>query len=81
MACRSGALGLIDSTSHIRVARPSRDLASAGRFYTDGLGLEVLWRTTERTPGKHDLLMAGPPGGSWHFDSPTPAASPASARA
>ncbi|MER5853940.1 VOC family protein [Streptomyces sp. NPDC002012] len=68
MACRSGALGVIESTSHIRVARPSRDLASAERFYTDGLGLEVLWRTTERTPGEHDLLMVGPPGGSWHFE-------------
>lgn len=31
-----------DSTPHLRVARPSRDLAAATRFYTHGLGLEVL---------------------------------------
>jgi catechol 2,3-dioxygenase-like lactoylglutathione lyase family enzyme len=53
---------------HVRVARPTRDLAAAERFYVDGLGLEVQWRTTERVPGKHDLLMVGPAGGSWHFE-------------
>ncbi|OIJ69782.1 VOC family protein [Streptomyces mangrovisoli] len=59
---------MIDSTAHVRVARPSRDLAAAERFYVEGLGLDVLWRTTERVPGEHDLLMVGPPGGSWHFE-------------
>ncbi|MFI9045576.1 VOC family protein [Streptomyces sp. NPDC053427] len=68
MACRSRGRGVIDSTTHIRVARPSRDLGAAERFYVDGLGLDVLWRTTERVPGGHDLLMVGPPGGSWHFE-------------
>ncbi|MFH9609145.1 VOC family protein [Streptomyces sp. NPDC017448] len=59
---------MIDATTPIRVARPSRDLAAAERFYTEGLGLTVLWRTTERVPGHHDLLMVGPPGGTWHFE-------------
>jgi catechol 2,3-dioxygenase-like lactoylglutathione lyase family enzyme len=59
---------VINSTTHVRVARPSRDLAAAERFYVDGLGLDVLWRTTERVPGEHDLLMVGPPGASWHFE-------------
>ncbi|MFF6784201.1 VOC family protein [Streptomyces sp. NPDC012510] len=59
---------MIDSTTHVRVARPSRDLAAAERFYVDGLGLDVLWGTTERVPGEHDLLMVGPPGASWHFE-------------
>ncbi|MFD4945488.1 VOC family protein [Streptomyces sp. NPDC058239] len=59
---------MIDSTTPIRVARPSRDLAAAERFYRDGLGLTVLWRTTERVPGEHDLLMLGPTGGTWHFE-------------
>ncbi|GAA1391515.1 VOC family protein [Kitasatospora putterlickiae] len=59
---------MIDSTTHIRVARPSRDLAAAERFYADGLGLTVLWRSTERAPGEHDLLMVGPSGGGWHFE-------------
>ncbi len=59
---------MIDSTAHVRVARPSLDLAAAERFYVDGLGLTVLWRTTERASGEHDLLMVGPTGGAWHFE-------------
>ena len=59
---------MIDPKAPIRIARPSRDLAAAERFYVDGLGLDVLWRTTERVPGEHDLLMVGPHGGAWHFE-------------
>ncbi|WP_055604030.1 VOC family protein [Streptomyces aureus] len=59
---------IIDARTHVRVARPTRDLAAAERFYVDGLGLEVQWRTTERVSGKHDLLMVGPGGGGWHFE-------------
>ncbi|MEU7296798.1 VOC family protein [Streptomyces exfoliatus] len=59
---------IIDARTHVRVARPSRDLAAAERFYVDGLGLDVLWRSTERVPGEHDLLMVGPKDGGWHFE-------------
>ncbi|MFJ9952332.1 VOC family protein [Kitasatospora sp. NPDC091207] len=59
---------MINSTMRVRLARPSRNLAAAERFYVDGLGLDILWRTTERVPGEHDLLMVGPAGGSWHFE-------------
>ncbi|MEU8527149.1 MULTISPECIES: VOC family protein [Streptomyces] len=59
---------MIDKTTHIRVARPSRDLAAAERFYVDGLGLVVQWRSTKDTPGEHDLLMVGPADGGWHFE-------------
>ncbi|MGW2325223.1 VOC family protein [Streptomyces sp. NPDC001700] len=59
---------MIGSTTHVRVARPSRDLAAAERFYVHGLGLDVLWRTTGRVPGEHDLLMVGLKGASWHFE-------------
>ncbi|MGW4897085.1 VOC family protein [Kitasatospora sp. NPDC004240] len=59
---------MISTGTHIRVARPSRDLAAAERFYVGALGLEVLWRSTERVPGEHDLLMVGPAGGAWHFE-------------
>ncbi|CAM5590272.1 VOC family protein [Streptomyces tanashiensis] len=59
---------IIDAQTRVRVARPSRDLAAAERFYVDGLGLDVQWRSTERVPGEHDLLMVGPADGSWHFE-------------
>ncbi|MEU7074156.1 VOC family protein [Streptomyces narbonensis] len=59
---------IINAQTHVRIARPSRDLAAAERFYVDGLGLDVQWRTTSREPGKHDLLMVGPAGGGWHFE-------------
>ncbi|MFD8640577.1 VOC family protein [Streptomyces zaomyceticus] len=59
---------IINAQTRVRIARPSRDLAAAERFYVDGLGLEVRWRSTERVSGKHDLLMVGPEDGSWHFE-------------
>ncbi|GAA2276910.1 hypothetical protein GCM10010415_51080 [Streptomyces atrovirens] len=58
----------VGGTTHVRIARPSRDLAAAERFYVEGLGLRVLWRTTARVPGEHDLLMVGPPDAAWHFE-------------
>ncbi|MFJ9822006.1 VOC family protein [Streptomyces sp. NPDC101151] len=63
-----GEFHMINSSTQIRMARPSRDLAAAERFYVEGLGLDVLWRTTERVSGEHDLLMVGPPAGTWHFE-------------
>ncbi|WP_406293872.1 VOC family protein [Embleya sp. NBC_00888] len=59
---------MISTDTHVRIARPSRDLAAAERFYVEGLGLEVLWRTTERVSGEWDLVMVGLPGGGWHFE-------------
>ncbi|WP_033213819.1 VOC family protein [Kitasatospora phosalacinea] len=59
---------MIGPATHVRHARPSRDLAAAERFWTEGLGLSVLWRTVERVPGEHDLVMVGFPGGGWHFE-------------
>ncbi|MEE1813249.1 VOC family protein [Streptomyces sp. BE133] len=55
--------------THIRIARPSRDLAAAERFWADGLGLNVLYRAdAEREPGTHDLLMLGHPDAPWHLE-------------
>ncbi|MEU9417699.1 VOC family protein [Streptomyces sp. NPDC051000] len=59
---------MIDSRTHVRVARPSLDLDAAERFYVDGLGLDVLWRTSGHVSGEHDLVMVGPAGGGWHFE-------------
>ncbi|WP_026212469.1 VOC family protein [Longispora albida] len=54
--------------NHVRIARPSRDLAAARRFYVDGLGLSVLYSAAAGGPGEHDVLMVGWPGGTWHFE-------------
>jgi catechol 2,3-dioxygenase-like lactoylglutathione lyase family enzyme len=54
--------------SHLRIARPSRDLQAAERFWVDGLGLEVLFRTGESAEGGHALLMAGWPAAAWHLE-------------
>ncbi|MFS4091548.1 VOC family protein [Streptomyces sp. AF1A] len=59
---------MIGAAVPVRIARPSRDLAAAERFYVEGLGLRVLWRATAGAPGEHDLLMVGPPGAAWHFE-------------
>lgn len=53
--------------SHLRLARPTHDIAAAERFWIDGLGLDVLWRTTPGDDG-HALLMAGWPGAGWHLE-------------
>ena len=66
--------------SHLRIARPSRDLQASERFWVDGLGLHVLFRTGPSAEGGHALLMAGWPGAAWHLefvgdpDGDTPAA-------
>lgn len=52
----------------LRIARPTRDLAAAERFWLDGVGLDVLWRTADPSPGEHRLTMVGVPGGSWHLE-------------
>jgi catechol 2,3-dioxygenase-like lactoylglutathione lyase family enzyme len=54
--------------SHLRVARPSRDLRAAERFWVEGLGLEVLLRLDESAEGEHALLMVGWPGAAWHLE-------------
>ncbi|MDT0444314.1 VOC family protein [Streptomyces johnsoniae] len=55
--------------SHIRIARPSRDLVAAEHFWVSGLGLSVLFRAeSEGGPDEHDLLMVGWPDASWHLE-------------
>jgi catechol 2,3-dioxygenase-like lactoylglutathione lyase family enzyme len=54
--------------SHLRVARPSRDLAAAERFWVGGLGLSVLYRAEDSAEGGHALLMMGWPGAAWHLE-------------
>ncbi|OAH12484.1 VOC family protein [Streptomyces jeddahensis] len=55
--------------SRIRIARPSRDLAAAERFWTRGVGLSVLYRAESGgVSGEHDLLMLGHAEASWHLE-------------
>ncbi len=55
-------------SSHLRIARPSRDLDRAERFWIDGLGLDVLYRTGSDAEGGHALLMLGWPQAAWHLE-------------
>lgn len=68
------------STSHVRIARPTADLAAAERFWIDGVGFTILWRTGEEVEGGHALTMVGPPGGAWHLELVADAQSAAGAR-
>ena len=54
--------------SHLRIARPARDLAAAERFWVEGLGLDVLFRLDDTAEGGHALLMAGWPDAAWHLE-------------
>jgi catechol 2,3-dioxygenase-like lactoylglutathione lyase family enzyme len=59
----------VGGQAHVRIARPSRDLTAAERFWTDGLGLSVLYRHDgDGTPGDHSLLMVGWPDAGWHLE-------------
>lgn len=59
---------MIDPRAHVRIARPSRDLAAAERFYVDGLGFDVLGRGRGTSEGERDLLMVGWRGAAWHVE-------------
>ncbi|GGO40054.1 MULTISPECIES: VOC family protein [Streptomyces] len=71
----------VNGQSHIRIARPSRDLAAAERFWVDGLGLDVVYRHEEGDgPGGHALLMVGWPDASWHLELVHESAAPVEPR-
>jgi catechol 2,3-dioxygenase-like lactoylglutathione lyase family enzyme len=60
----------IDARTRLRIARPCADLAASERFWTEGLGADVLWRTDpgELRDGEHALVMVGWPGAAWHLE-------------
>ncbi|HEY1379199.1 MAG TPA: VOC family protein [Gemmataceae bacterium] len=53
-------------TAHLRVARPTNDLAAVLRFYRDGLGLDVLYEFTDHDG--FDGVMLGRPGAAYHLE-------------
>jgi hypothetical protein len=55
-------------SSHLRIARPSRSLARAERFWVGGLNLEVQYRAGADAEGGHALLMLGWPQAAWHLE-------------
>ena len=57
---------LVTPQSSIRIARPSRSLEAAVRFWVEGVGLGVLWQTGPEAKGGHALVMLGLEGASWH---------------
>src|SRR5688500_2624495 len=52
--------------AHLRVARPTNDLAALVDFYRDGLGLSVLYEF-ENHAG-FDGVMLGPRGAGYHLE-------------
>lgn len=52
--------------AHLRVARPTDDLAAVVRFYRDGLGLDVL--SEFRDHDGFDGVMLGRPGAAYHLE-------------
>src|ERR1700678_2324261 len=58
-----------DGRAHVRIARPTRDIVAAERFWISGLGLRELFRKiADGTPDGHDLLMVGWPDAGWHLE-------------
>lgn len=58
----------IPATATLRLARPTADLPALERFWVDGIGLSVLWRTDGAPSEGHELLMVGPAGAGWHLE-------------
>src|SRR5437016_2420140 len=58
----STALG----AAHLRVARPTDDLAAVVRFYRDGLGLEALGQFQDHDG--FDGVILGHPGAAYHLE-------------
>lgn len=52
--------------AHLRIARPSDDLAAVVRFYRDGLGFTVL--TEFHDHASFDGVMLGHPGAAYHLE-------------
>ncbi|HEX6019583.1 MAG TPA: VOC family protein, partial [Burkholderiaceae bacterium] len=54
------------ASSHLRIAKPVRDLQRTSQMYRDGLGLELLG-SFEGHAG-FDGVMLGVPGAAYHFE-------------
>lgn len=71
IAPEAGSGNFPNTQSHLRIARPVRSLSAAEKFWVEGLGLSVLFRTSgnpAEVEGEHALLMLGWPGAAWHLE-------------
>lgn len=66
--CSNSFMSLITANHTIRIARPTRSVNAAERFWCEGVGLKVLWRTGTEAVGGHSLLMVGIVGAPWHLE-------------
>lgn len=58
------------SSAHLRIARPTLDLARIQHFYVDGLGMSVLYEgQAPANDGRQwELLMCGFDNAAWHLE-------------
>src|SRR5437660_7835293 len=63
------------SKAHLRIARPSDDLAAVVRFYRDGLGFQILYEF--RDHDGFDGVMLGHKGAGYHLEFTRKAGQPA----
>lgn len=60
--------------NHIRIAKPTRNIEVAQRFYVNGLGMDILYRVAPGDAAHQadghvdDLVMLGWPSASWHLE-------------
>jgi catechol 2,3-dioxygenase-like lactoylglutathione lyase family enzyme len=66
---------MLPTHAHLRVARPTDDLAAVVRFYRDALGFEVL--AEFRDHDGFDGVMLGHPGAGYHLEFTHKAGHPA----
>jgi catechol 2,3-dioxygenase-like lactoylglutathione lyase family enzyme len=52
--------------THLRIGRPSMDLERAERFWTQGVGMSTLYRSSRADP--LNLVMVGFPDEAWHIE-------------
>ncbi|WP_084106016.1 VOC family protein [Demequina sp. NBRC 110056] len=54
--------------AHMRLARPTRDIDAAVRFWVDGLGMTLQGRKLEDGAPYEELAFVGWPEAAWHLE-------------
>lgn len=56
------------ASDHLRLARPSSHFDATLKFWTEGIGLELIGRTDDTAEGGHALAFIGLPDAVWHLE-------------